>query len=151
MKTSTGEAVVTIPNVETMPVAGPIAKRGMIIRNSRERYCRPRDEVEREIRAELVPEEHGAADDNGDDRRDDDAHADAHGAWRPGAGTDNAVSAPPPAIPPRSARTPVSGTRRRGLIAPLLRRNRMTHSTFDGVRIFFVPFVPLPRAPWRGV
>ena len=57
MKTSTGEAVVTIPNVETMPVAGPIAKRGMIIRNSREQYCRPRDEVEREIRAELVPEE----------------------------------------------------------------------------------------------
>lgn len=57
-KTSTGEFVVTVPNVETLPVEGPIAKRGLIIRDSRAKYCRPREEVEREIRAELLPEAH---------------------------------------------------------------------------------------------
>lgn len=61
VKTNRGECVVRVPNVEVMPVAGPIAKRGLIIRNSRQRYCRPRDAVEREVRAELVPAD-GAVD-----------------------------------------------------------------------------------------
>ena len=56
-KTNWGEFELQIPNVEEHRVPGPIAKRGIIIRNSRARYCRARDEVEREIRQELMPEE----------------------------------------------------------------------------------------------
>jgi hypothetical protein len=55
VKTNRGEFTVRIPNVEAEPVAGPVAKRGVIIRESRRNYCRPRHEVEREIRAELLP------------------------------------------------------------------------------------------------
>lgn len=61
-KTSKGEFVVRVPNVEEIPVAGPIASRGVIIRDSRKRYCRPRWEVEREILDDLFPEDTGPED-----------------------------------------------------------------------------------------
>ncbi len=52
-KVSGTESVLTVPNMEESTVGG--AKRSRIIQRSREQYCRPRWEVERELREELWP------------------------------------------------------------------------------------------------
>lgn len=57
VKSSSGEHVVWIPNMETTPVPWETANRDTIIAKSRERYCRRREEVEQEIRDLLMPAE----------------------------------------------------------------------------------------------
>lgn len=119
-KVSGTESVLMVPHLGGSAPGG--AKRARIIQRSREQYCRPRWEVERELRQELWPDD---GDDAGtmvvtpnqrepdhDARDDGEARAPHHGA--PQGDTASSESRPPP----------VARTRRRGLIAPLPEEDR---------------------------
>jgi len=104
VRTNTGECAVATPDMDSRPLDERLrAKRSVVIGRSRERYCRPRWEVEREVRRALVPDE---------DPEED-----------PGEGTIADASGSPVASPPSpscdaSAPPPSRHTRRRGVIAP---------------------------------
>ncbi len=107
------EHVLKIVNMDPLVRAGTGVSRARIVQRSRERYCHPRWEVERELREALWPDTDDAA------AREDRAgmvpvvavaldDAGTGGVFTPGA------PAAPPAPPP-----PARHTRRRRVIAPL--------------------------------
>jgi len=100
VRTNAGEFAVQTPDMDTRVLDARLrANRSRVIQHSRERYCRPRFQVEREIRRVLLPDEEG------DDR-----------GYAASAGPPVAepVDPPAPVVVP-----PASRTRRRGVIAPL--------------------------------